>query len=167
MSKGSSALLTLVPKSSVYMDYPDETFLMPSTLPKTRVKRRGVFMILHVYPNCVSIAEGMSLWDIPGKFQLKVLSAGNLNVSKDASLVVYAGLYHGAEEVCTVANTRGVQVADHADSAVWQWNENIEFDVEARDLPRGGRLCLSVWAVYGSSKKSKKKGQVSSRAMLI
>ncbi len=106
---------------------------------------------------CVTIAEA-SLWDIAGKFQLKVVSAGNLNVSKDASIQVHAGVYHGAEEVCAVGNTRAIQLSEPAD-AVWHWNENVTFDVDVRDLPRGGRLCLSIWAVYGSNKKAKKKGR--------
>ncbi len=31
-------------------------------------------------------AETTDLWDIEGKFSLKIVSAGNLNVSKDASV---------------------------------------------------------------------------------
>ena len=101
----------------------------------------------------------MSLWDIAGKFQLKVVSAGNLNVSKDASIQVYAGLVHGTEEVCRVENTRPIQLQEPVESTVWHWNENIAFDVEMKDLPRGARLCLSIWAVYGSKEKRKRKGR--------
>ena len=72
---------------------------------------------------------------------------------------MYAGVYHGAEEVCAVGSTRAIQLSEPADAIVWHWNENVSFDVDVRDLPRGGRLCLSIWAVYGSNKKSKKKGR--------
>ncbi len=42
---------------------------------------------------------------------------------------------------------------------VWNWNENITFDVDVKDIPRGARLCLSIWAVYGSNKKVRKRGR--------
>lgn len=41
----------------------------------------------------IIVLETTDLWDIDGKFSLKVISAGNLNVSKDASVsLLYASL---------------------------------------------------------------------------
>lgn len=58
-----------------------------------------------------------------------------------------------------MGNTRAIQLQDPVESAIWHWNENIAFDVDVRDLPRGARLCLSIWALYGGKSKSKKKGK--------
>lgn len=44
--------------------------------------------------------ETTNLWEIDGKFSLKIVSAGNLNVSKDAS-VGFPLLYAHGEEICT------------------------------------------------------------------
>ena len=37
--------------------------------------------------------ETVNLWDIDGKFSLKIVSAGNLNVSKDASVSEFKASY--------------------------------------------------------------------------
>ncbi len=58
------------------------------------------------------IVDGVSLWEIVGKFNLKVISAGNLNVDKDASIQVYAGVFHGTEEICQVSSTHYIHI-DH------------------------------------------------------
>ncbi len=42
-----------------------------------------MFRDLYVYA-----LETANLWDIDGRFSLKIVSAGNLNVSKDASVSV-------------------------------------------------------------------------------
>lgn len=45
---------------------------------------------------------------------------------------------------------------------IWHWNENIEFDIDVCDIPRGARLCCAIYAIYGDkSKKLKKKRDVS------
>ena len=41
-------------------------------------------------------------------------------------------------------------------NVIWRWNENIVFDLDIRDLPRGARLCLGIYAVYGRTKGKKK-----------
>ncbi len=48
-------------------------------------------------------------------------------------------------------------------AAIWHWNENIEFDIDVCDLPRGARLCFAIYAIYGdkSKPKLKKKREVS------
>jgi hypothetical protein len=38
------------------------------------------------YCTCYIAAETTNLWDVEGRFSLKIVSAGNLNVSKDASV---------------------------------------------------------------------------------
>ena len=43
--------------------------------------------------NILSV-EATSLWDIEGKFSLKIISAGNLNVGKDASVRVFYYYYY-------------------------------------------------------------------------
>ena len=42
---------------------------------------------------------------------------------------------------------------------IWRWNENIVFDISVRDVPRGARLCLAIYAVYGGKKKKTKTGK--------
>ena len=42
---------------------------------------------------------------------------------------------------------------------VWNINEYIEFSIMVMDLPRGARLCLGIYALYGGKSKSKKKKQ--------
>ena len=42
---------------------------------------------------------------------------------------------------------------------IWRWNENIVFDILVTDVPRGARLCLAIYAVYGSKKKKAKTGK--------
>lgn len=42
---------------------------------------------------------------------------------------------------------------------VWNINEYIEFNIMVMDLPRGARLCLGIYALYGGKSKPKKKKQ--------
>ena len=74
---------------------------------------------------------------------------------------LYAGLYHGDEELCNTEGTRPVQaeVVGNEGTLVWNINEFIEFNIKVMDLPRGARLCLGIYALYGGKSKSKKKKQ--------
>lgn len=56
-----------------------------------------------------------------------------------------------------MGNTRSIQLQDVTENAIWHWNENIDFDIDVRDIPRGARLCLGIYALYGTNKKAKKK----------
>lgn len=69
---------------------------------------------------------------------------------------MYAGIYHGDEQLCQCGNTRG-RSQDSSDIPIWHWNENIEFDIDVKDLPRGARLCLGIYAIYSGKKKKQKK----------
>lgn len=69
---------------------------------------------------------------------------------------MYACVYHGDEPMCQVGSTRP-KLQDTTENAVWHWNENIEFDIDVKDLPRGSRLCLGIYAVYGGKAKKQKK----------
>lgn len=59
--------------------------------------------------------------------------------------------------MCQMGNTRSIQLQDVTENAIWHWNENIDFDIDVRDIPRGARLCLGIYALYGTNKKAKKK----------
>ena len=48
---------------------------------------------------------------------------------------------------------------------IWRWNENIVFDISVRDVPRGARLCLAIYAVYGSKKTKKKTGRLEAKGV--
>jgi len=56
-----------------------------------------------------------------------------------------------------MGKTRAIQVGDVAENAVWHWNEHIEFDIDVKDIARGARLCLAIYAIIGGKAKSKKK----------
>ena len=40
------------------------------------------------------------------------------------------------------------------------------FDVSVRDVPRGTRLCLAIYAVYGSKKKKTKTGKNEAKGVI-
>ena len=72
--------------------------------------------------------------------------------------MVYANVYHGDEQLCQEGKTRPIQLQQESSSSpIWNWNEIIEFNIDVKDLPRGARLCMAIYAVYGKT-KSKKKG---------
>ena len=48
---------------------------------------------------------------------------------------------------------------------IWRWNENIVFDIPVRDVPRGARLCLAIYAVYGSKRTKKKTGKLEAKGV--
>ena len=74
---------------------------------------------------------------------------------------VYGGVFHGDEPLCQ-GETRPILLADSAEN-IWHWNENIEFDINVKDLPHGARLCIAIYAIFGGGKqKSKKKGKEAS-----
>ena len=60
--------------------------------------------------------------------------------------------------MCQMGSTRPIQLQDITDDAIWNWNENIEFDIEVKDIARGARLCLGIYALYSGKGKGKKKG---------
>ena len=82
------------------------------------------------------------------------------NVCYSTQIQVHAGVFHGDEALCTSGNTRAIQVQDGEATSIWHWNENIEFEIEVRDLPRGARLCLGIYAIYGGKGKGKKRREV-------
>ena len=50
-------------------------------------------------------------------------------------------------------------------SGIWRWNENIVFDIPVHDVPRGARLCLAIYAVYGNKKTKKKTGKLEAKGV--
>ncbi len=56
-----------------------------------------------------------------------------------------------------MGNTRPIQLQDASENAIWHWNEHIDFDIDVKDIPRGARLCIGIYALYGTNKKGKKK----------
>ena len=72
--------------------------------------------------------------------------------------MVYANVYHGDEQLCQEGKTRAITLPETTSGPVWNWNEIIEFNIDVKDLPRGARLCMAIYAVY-SKPKAKKKGK--------
>ena len=65
--------------------------------------------------------------------------------------------------VCVCDTTSSVATGDT--QGIWRWNENIVFDISVRDVPRGARLCLAIYAVYGNRKAKKKPGKSEARGV--
>lgn len=55
-----------------------------------------------------------------------------------------AGIYHGTEPLCSSVSTQD-KVQVEQDNV--NWNENLEFDIETRDVPQGSRLCVVIYEV--------------------
>ena len=72
--------------------------------------------------------------------------------------MVYANVYHGDEQLCQEGKTRPIQLQESSTNQIWNWNEIIEFSIDVKDLPRGARLCMAIYAIYSSKTKAKKKG---------
>ena len=79
---------------------------------------------------------------------------------------MYACVFHGDEQMCQMGNTRSIQ-QDVSENAVWHWNEHIEFDIEVRDIARGARLCLGIYAIYSGTKKARRKNKDVSAIYLV
>ena len=62
-----------------------------------------------------------------------------------------AGIYHGGEALCDIASTRPESGSNPC------WNQFLDFDLNMIDIPRMARLCLVIFGVYGSAKKSRKR----------
>ena len=56
-----------------------------------------------------------------------------------------------------VKSTQAIQLLGLMED-VWNWNEHIEFDIDVKDIARGARLCLGIYALYSGKGKGKKKG---------
>ena len=78
-------------------------------------------------------------------------------------------MFHGDEPLCNSGSTRAIQLQETVgvSSGIWHWNENIEFEIEVRDLPRGARLCLGVYAVYSAKKKKREVSDFVGEMVLI
>lgn len=72
---------------------------------------------------------------------------------------IYACVFHGDEQMCSMGNTRPMPQQDATESAIWHWNENIEFDICVKDIARAVRLCLGIYAIYGGNRKKTKKSK--------
>ena len=58
-----------------------------------------------------------------------------------------AGIYHGNEPLCTSLSTQDKIQVEQDNGKIWSWNENLEFDIETRDVPQGSRLCVVIYEV--------------------
>jgi phosphatidylinositol-4,5-bisphosphate 3-kinase len=149
IGKGSQPTLSLVSKASIRTDYPLEKYIPPNLARRDKPKNKDVDVV--------------SLWSVEEKLEIKVDSAANLNVGKDASIMVIACVYHGDESLCADGQTRAMHLDGGDTSGIWRWNENIVFDIPVCDVPRGARLCLAIYAVYGNKKTKKKTGKLEAK----
>ena len=58
-----------------------------------------------------------------------------------------AGIYHGNEPLCTSISSQDKIQIEQDNAKIWSWNENLEFDIETRDIPQGSRLCVVIYEV--------------------
>jgi len=61
---------------------------------------------------------------------------------------VVAGIYHGNEPLCGSLSTLDKTQSEEDNAKIWAWNENLEFEIETRDIPQGARLCLVIYEVF-------------------
>lgn len=64
---------------------------------------------------------------------------------------VRAGIYHGGEALCDITNTRPESGSNPS------WNQYLDFDLNMVDIPRMARLCLVIYGVCGTTRKTKKR----------
>ncbi|KAF4532330.1 hypothetical protein B566_EDAN003633 [Ephemera danica] len=87
----------------------------------------------------------LSAWDITLELNLRILAATQLNCNKGVQVAVAAGLFHGGKPLCATQRTSERQVA--ADTGKCEWEEDLNFNILVRDVPRNARLCLVVYEV--------------------
>lgn len=61
---------------------------------------------------------------------------------------VRAAIYHGSEPLCpTVCTSRGA-IPENA-----EWNENLDFDIAIKDIPRAAKLCFVILGATDTAMK--------------
>ena len=80
--------------------------------------------MLNVHFNLISL-----LWEVTSLANMYTCIHTLLFVAFCLQIQVYAGVYHGGEALCKAESTRTMQqeVVEH--NPVWNWNENIEFNI--------------------------------------
>ncbi|XP_063236433.1 phosphatidylinositol 4,5-bisphosphate 3-kinase catalytic subunit delta isoform isoform X2 [Bacillus rossius redtenbacheri] len=99
----------------------------------------------------------MSSWDIEKAFTFQVCAMSRLNcdTSRVVEVGVQAGLFHGGKALSEPQKTSEKPVSKEG---CCEWDEDLEFDLQVRDIPRMARLCLVVYETSKTAKgiKSKK-----------
>lgn len=62
-----------------------------------------------------------------------------------------AGIYHGAEALCDITSTRPESGSNPS------WNQYLDFDLNMVDIPRMARLCLVIYGVYVTTKRTRRR----------
>ena len=103
IGKGSQPTLSLVSKASIRTDYPLEKYIPPNLARRDKPKNKGQnsesaqchfssYMYVSLFPlssthtHTHTDVDVVSLWSVEEKLEIKVDSAANLNVGKDASV---------------------------------------------------------------------------------
>ena len=66
---------------------------------------------------------------------------------------VRAGIYHGAEALCDITSTRPESGSNPF------WNQYLDFDLNLVDIPRMARLCLVIYGIYVTTKKTRRRAK--------
>ena len=66
---------------------------------------------------------------------------------------VRAGIYHGAEALCDITSTRSESGSNPS------WNQYLDFDLNMVDIPRMARLCLVIYGVYVTTRKTRRRAK--------
>ena len=66
---------------------------------------------------------------------------------------VRAGIYHGAEALCDITSTRSESGSNPS------WNQYLDFDLNMVDIPRMARICLVIYGVYVTTRKTRRRAK--------
>ena len=81
------------------------------------------------------------VWIFQGFFFFIVKLCCSECFSFPLQVCVRAGIYHGGEALCDIANTRP------QNSSSPKWNEFLDFNLSVCDIPLMARLCLVIYVV--------------------
>ena len=82
---------------------------------------------------------------------ITLLSIICLLMCKPLQVGVRAGIYHGAEALCDITSTRPETGSNPT------WNQYLDFDLNMVDIPRMARLCLVIYGVYVTTKRTRRR----------
>uniref|UniRef100_A0ABD2XJG3 phosphatidylinositol 3-kinase n=1 Tax=Trichogramma kaykai TaxID=54128 RepID=A0ABD2XJG3_9HYME len=91
-------------------------------------------------------------WNIEDQFQFTVNGISRLNCDaahRSVEIGLQASLFHGGKSLCESQKTRDIPV--RADGSC-EWEEQLDFDIRIRDIPRNTRLCFVLYEVGKSAK---------------
>ncbi|BFZ23020.1 hypothetical protein BsWGS_26059 [Bradybaena similaris] len=123
---------------------------LPEATPPVPVRRQTISSPVSTFKeNGCRADNNVIVWNIKTPYRIQVNGISKLQLADGSKIKLYAGVYHGSENLCKERETDELTIVDGACNV----KSEMIFDIQVSDLPHAARLCFALYTIGSNTKR--------------